>query len=393
MFSCKICNFSSPVKSNYKVHLNSTKHLNNIKNSSNYKCKKCQKKYQYKTAYDNHIFKCQQNYNENNFIEEIDEVEENQETEVSEDNKKIILKSNMNTLYDYQYLNNKINELEIENKNKERTIKDLLNKLIILENLNREKDLIIRDFNNQNQELNKKIHQEKDNKIDIIQDEVMYLKSICKRSGNLVSETISTVNFIINNLTSAPPIDKHVDYKKIIYDNNTKDKMDVIDDIVHHYKHKTLVKYIGDIIVKCYKKEDPSQQSIWNSDISRKNYLLRELINKKLEWIPDKKGVKIKEIIIDPIIKIIDNLIREFLKDDKSMNIDGTINNFILQKRMSCGIELNEILFSIDHKTLHNEVNNYIAQFFYFNKNEYMNNIQPIKKAGRPKIIKSNKSN
>ena len=132
---------------------------------------------------------------------------------------------------------------------------------------------------------------------EILQDEVMYLKSLCRGATKLVSETMNTVSFIINNFTVAPPIDKNIDYKQILYDNN-KEKIDVIEEIIHHYRHKSLTKYIGDMIVKCYKKEDPSQQSIWNSDVTRKNYLLRELINTKPEWIPDKKGIKTIEIDI-----------------------------------------------------------------------------------------------
>ena len=62
------------------------------------------------------------------------------------------------------------------------------------------------------------------------------------------------------------------------------------------------------------------------------------------------------------------------------MNKDGTINKAILEKKLNIGIELNEILILIDHKTLHNEVNNYITQFFYFNKSEYITNSKSNKK-------------
>jgi hypothetical protein len=142
------------------------------------------------------------------------------------------------------------------------------------------------------------------------------------------------------------------------------------------------------MIVKCYKKEDPSQQSIWNSDVTRKNYLLRELINTKPEWIPDKKGIKTIEIIINPILKIIEELIKDFL-NQKDTNKDGTINKYVLDKKLSFGLELNQILFSIDHKTLHNDINSYIAQFFYFNKIEFITKNKKSRKYS--KKIKENK--
>ncbi len=375
MYSCKICNYNTNDSSNYKRHMQSEKHNLSVKNKTRinnniYVCQKCNKEYNYKNIYNKHIITCTAN-------------------NLELDNQTTIIQTlpdntnNINNNNRIQELENKLALIENENKLKDKIIHDLINE-------NKKKDDIIQNLNNIITDNNSKLLEEKDTKIDIMHDEVEYLKSVCKKSSNLVSETMSTVNFIIHNLTSAPPIDKNMDYKKIIYQN--KDKMDILDELVHHFRHKSLPKYIGDIIVKCYKKEDPNEQSIWNSDIARKNYLLREIINKETEWITDKKGVKTTKIIIEPIIKIIENLIRNFLKDDRSMNKDGTINKEILEKRLNIGIELNEILLSIDHKTLHNEINGYIAQFFYFNKNEYTNaTIKLPKKIGRPKTIKSSK--
>ncbi len=406
MFNCEICNYITVDKSNYVRHMQSKKHNNYVINNTNtnlnkqiilnntnntntvsqnniFKCSNCNKVYNYKNAYNNHVKYCVSICTNNTTIStpiintdiNSNPNNTNQTNNILMENKSLIMKNEL--------LSNR--NIEIENE-----LKKLQQKLEIYEKENINKDAIIRDLYRIIDDKNIKLLEEKDNKIDIFYNENTYLKSVCNNATNFVAETMNTVNFIINNLTSAPPIDKNMDYKKIIYEN--KDKIDVLDEIVHHFRHKSLVKYIGNIIVKCYKKDDPKQQSIWNSDIARKNYLLREIINKKAEWITDKKGIKTTEIIIDPIIKILDKLIRDFLNDDKSINKDGTINKFILEKRLNIGIELNEILLLIDHKTLHNEVNSYIAQFFYFNKSEFINNTttpKTIKKVGRPKTVKA----
>jgi hypothetical protein len=69
-------------------------------------------------------------------------------------------------------------------------------------------------------------------------------------------------------------------------------------------KEKKLIPYLGDIIIKYYKKENPKDQSIWNSDTTRLNYLIRELIDTELTWTCDKAGLKVNEFIIIPLLTV-----------------------------------------------------------------------------------------
>lgn len=463
-FECKPCNYITTDSSNYRKHLNSSKHnhLCHNKHEFKYNCEFCGKGYTHHSGYYRHIKLCEmENQGKNNLIKIMDNNHINdtaivtnnntvniiKNNNIENDNIKTIIKNpkiikkiksskkrdkkenikekqndstiiiNSNeipiktinpittitpNIFNSNILNNSISYLDLINKisileNEKETYRSKLhnveserdnykNKVIDLEseintllkeNITNEKKLLF-----EKDKIMEKYMEQSSNNQEILQDEVFYLKSLCTGATKLVSETMNTVNFIINNFTIAPPIDKNIDYKQILYDNN-KEKIDVIEDIVHHYKHKSLIKYIGDMIVKCYKKEDPSQQSIWNSDVSRKNYLLRELINKKPEWVPDKKGIKTIEIIINPILKIIEELIIEFL-NQSDKNKDGSINKYVLEKKLNLGIDLNQILFSIEHKTLHNDINSYIAQFFYFNKIEFINKT----KKDKPKKIR-----
>ncbi len=353
-FSCKVCEYNTEDKSNYNKHLQSKKHLNNIekieKNEkpSNYlfACNNCNSTYKNKSGLKRHLEKCKK-------------------PEITNQNNLNNL-SNLNNNINVSELLLKIRQLEYENEN----LSNQCNRLhednrFLTSQLISEKDKLLTQTSNN---------------ADILNDEVVYLKSLCKGATTLVSDTMNTVNFIMNNLTTAPAIDKNVDYKKILYDNNTKEKIDIIEELVHHYRHKSLTKYIGDMIVKCYKKDDPKKQSIWNSDIARKNYLLREIINKNPEWITDKKGVKTKEIIIEPIIKLIDSLIKDFLQQNDK-NKDGSFNMLLVNKKMEFGIELNKILFSIEHDNLQNDINSYIAKFFYFNKKAFIETNKVSKKS------------
>jgi len=89
-----------------------------------------------------------------------------------------------------------------------------------------------------------------------------------------------------------------------------------------------LVKIIGKIIIGIYKNEE----NIFSTDISRLSFYIRakELIKKNKEemvrWIKDPKGIKLKEVIIEPIIKYMMDEIRSYfnkikMKDVKSIEM------------------------------------------------------------------------
>jgi hypothetical protein len=89
-----------------------------------------------------------------------------------------------------------------------------------------------------------------------------------------------------------------------------------------------LIKIIGKIIIGIYKNEE----NIFSTDISRLSFYIRakELIRKNKEemirWIKDPKGIKLKEVIIEPIIKYMMDEIRSYfnkikIKEAKSIEM------------------------------------------------------------------------
>lgn len=65
------------------------------------------------------------------------------------------------------------------------------------------------------------------------------------------------------------------------------------------WKNNTLEKYIATKLVNKYKKDDPQQQSAWNTDSSRATYILRHLNDKKdCFWKYDKKAIEFKKSIV-----------------------------------------------------------------------------------------------
>ena len=74
--------------------------------------------------------------------------------------------------------------------------------------------------------------------------------------------------------------------------------------------------YIGDIIIKNYKKVNSAKQSVWNSDTDRLTYVIRTLLkNNKFQWQLDKKGIDTANHMINPILQYIKTKLEQFKKD------------------------------------------------------------------------------
>ena len=126
--------------------------------------------------------------------------------------------------------------------------------------------------------------------------------------------------------------------------------------------------FLLEFIVKSNKKDDPSQQSIWNSDTTRLTYAVKELMNEKDNWCLDKKGIKTTKSVIEPLL--------DFLKLNIKVSVKTKSENFHkvdsgdLESNLKDMKILNDISSSIDDKSLANNIIKLMAAHFYLNKNE-----------------------
>jgi hypothetical protein len=128
-------------------------------------------------------------------------------------------------------------------------------------------------------------------------------------NANNVTKSISTSKFITQRLTQAPPLIMNKKEVSGLLEYTPDKKYQPIDYIFSSYDNKELDKWIGDLIIKIYKKENPFDQSIWSTDTSRFSFLVCQVVQnasgKKNEWITDKSGHKVTEIIIDPTLELL----------------------------------------------------------------------------------------
>ena len=119
-------------------------------------------------------------------------------------------------------------------------------------------------------------------------------------------QTVNYFNYVVQNYPNAPALKCQKSYKNLI-EAKTMSCMDVI---YLYYSDNKLVSFIGNYIVKIYTHKEPKDQSIWTTDISRLTYIISESCSTATNtdgnsWGYDKKGSRIKRIIIEPALEYI----------------------------------------------------------------------------------------
>lgn len=235
-----------------------------------------------------------------------------------------------------------------------------------------------------------------ENHIDTLKIENSFQKQLINSAGGLIQKSMNTLSYLLLNYNNAPVLTELPDYSII-----SKNVDCLIKDLIHYYNKNKLDKHIGDFIVQQYKKKDPESQSFWSSDVDRLNYFIRELINdtkqpepkpknqklktilnkngdtkkednKKIQWVVDKKGIKMTEYIIDPLLHYINGINTNYInKINKEINDNFDIKtNSKLLENITAVASIN---CDIKNNKLSNNINKYIAPHFYLEKGNTAN--------------------
>ena len=195
-----------------------------------------------------------------------------------------------------------------------------------------------------------------------------HYKQLFEEAGSIVKKSINAISYISNNYKTAPAL------KTITIDDfndNVPNKNKVAEHILSSYRSKTLSKYIGDVIVKVYKKDNPKHQSIWNTDDNRLTYILKEILQnntKASNWIVDKKGAKTAKYVVKPLLEHIRNLLEEYNLSIRPADYryDATGMQLLLENSKA----LLKLCNEIDTGVTSNEILKYISAHLRFNNQQ-----------------------
>jgi hypothetical protein len=138
--------------------------------------------------------------------------------------------------------------------------------------------------------------------------------------------------------------------------------------VIHKFEKKELVSFIGDVLIKKYKTENPEDQSMWSSDVARLAYMIRELTaDNEPSWYTDKGGVKTAKYTVKPILLHIKEDLTRIINESREALINTEYDDLTssksdeLRKNILIG---SEILKVIAKGELSKEVIKYIASHF-----------------------------
>ncbi len=194
--------------------------------------------------------------------------------------------------------------------------------------------------------------------------ETEYYKFLLTEAGGMVKNSISTLSCLVKNYNDAPAIKMITiaDVPKL-----EKNKKKLAEEVISAFRHKTLDRYFGDLIIGVYKKSDPKEQSIWNTDSSRYTYLIKEPVKNKLSnWMVDKEGVNTKKYIINPLIVHTRKSLVIYL--EKNCKVTETTSTFMCRVMLENSKTISAMLNDIDDGFIAKGVLKYITPHFKFNQ-------------------------
>jgi hypothetical protein len=243
-----------------------------------------------------------------------------------------------------------------------------------LELLEKEKEMI-KKVEEEKIEMYKKIEQEKDQ---IIKEKTELLNSFMANANHIINKaqdntkitaqamqtvSVSALKYANDKFKDTPaliPIE-NFNINNLSFDNEN-DRKQLTEILIYNAKQKSLDKLLGNHIIKCYKKDNPEEQSFHTTDCSRLNYIVRDLLENALTWSVDKNGIKICSSIIKPLIE---KCIEILLEHQKDLIEEMAQGNYQTKETVQTIIS---VLMSIDKGSLESDINKYIAPFFNLNK-------------------------
>lgn len=330
-FECDICNYSSNVKRNYDRHVASIKHQKNKKMSDiiqkPFCCKACCRTYsqlQYLTQHEKTCITVQ-----------MEENAKKSNTELQKNKK----------LYDLELENIKL-KYEAKIKLLENNLENLQQILAVQDSCNKKTFDILEGSNKKT--------------IDFLEDENKFHKKLVEGSSKVVAESLSAIAYAKKHFPNAKPLVEYTDMEAL----KTEPGYGIAETMIFYDQNNRIAEIIGKIILNKYKENNPELQSLWNADFARVVYIVVEGEDENKHWVVDKGGVKVKSLVIDPILDHIRIKLNEYCYETaKLMGAKFDFrSNEIYHERIS---NSNTLIKKIDNGTTFKKIIHYLSQYLH----------------------------
>lgn len=191
------------------------------------------------------------------------------------------------------------------------------NEILKLEkdNASLKQDKIILEKENQIQKCEKELYKQKS---EIHEKDKIFAQDIARTTVKTTYTAVNGLTYVKEHYPNAPVLKKLDKY-------DLGEDAELIELLLFYSRKGTLSNYIGDFLIKFYKKNDPNDQSLWTTDIARLTFIVRQILRKKIDWHYDKKGIKVCNTIINPLLSNIKIILKKYVNDINDL-ITGKIS-------------------------------------------------------------------
>jgi len=182
-----------------------------------------------------------------------------------------------------------------------------------------------------------------------------------KKSMNMMSHAMK-------HWANAPPM-KQLEGKEamklITYEN--KSKLPIEEVVIHQFNAGTLDRFLGNVLIKEFKKEDQVDQSLWTTDSSRLCFIIKQIVGDEGgdRWITDKSGIEITKLLISPLVKRVSEMMSDYVnKFVKELKDNADCNTKQAKIAMEKMYDAETVIRGIVKNDLRKEILKYIAPYF-----------------------------
>jgi len=184
-------------------------------------------------------------------------------------------------------------------------------------------------------------------------------------NNNIINNKISVIAYLDAYHVDTPAIKllEPDDITRIL--KNCELGKHLLEDVIVYQQSKYMLhEFIGEFILKEFKKNDPTKQHFWLVDLSRLKFAVRLALTKtNIIWQPDPKGIYLTKYIITPILDEIFSMMIDYKEIcDKRAKTAETISQCDNIYKQS--VNSVEIIRDINQKILHKKILKYIAPYF-----------------------------
>jgi len=183
-----------------------------------------------------------------------------------------------------------------------------------------------------------------------------------KKSMNMMSHAMK-------HWSNAPPIKQlegNEAMKLITFENKSKHPIEEV--VIHQFNSGTLYRFLGNVLIKEFKKEDEVDQSLWTTDSARLCFIIKQIVGDEGgdRWIADKSGIEITKLLISPLVNRVIEMMNDYSKKCAKEVSDAKDNekSKISMERMH---DAGSLIRGIVKNDLRKKILQYIAPYFNIN--------------------------